>query len=143
MSTTKKAAVHMGQNYNDNLEVYRNTSFEELEMHSILHRSWLHHQVEILNVKTIEWTSPSWTRTTLFHQVIKWTKVRVYSDSVLCLGIFMSMFSDIEWTRRRNSEKCISNSDQVKNCAKRFSQGHWRFLGPGGRKKWNASFSTC
>ena len=48
----------------------------------------LHHHVEILNVKTSESTSPSWTRSTLSHdQVIKWTKarVRVYSDSALCL----------------------------------------------------------
>ena len=36
--------------------------------------------------------------------------------------IFISMFNDIDWTRRRNSEKCISNSEQVKNCANRFSR---------------------
>ena len=46
----------------------------------------LNHQAEILNVTTIDWTSPSWTRSALTHdQVITWTKakVRVYSDSVL------------------------------------------------------------
>ena len=37
---------------------------------------------------------------------------------------------------RRNSEKCISNSHQVKNYAKRFSRGHWSFLGPGDEQKW-------
>ena len=31
MSTTKKASVHLGPNYNENLEVYRNTNFEELK----------------------------------------------------------------------------------------------------------------
>ena len=38
---------------------------------------------------TIKNASPSWTRSTLAHdQVIQWTKakVRVYADSVLCLG---------------------------------------------------------
>ena len=45
--------------------------------------------------------------------------------------IFMSMFIDIDWTKRGNSGQCISNSEQVKNYAKRFSQGHWTFLGPG------------
>ena len=39
-------------------------------------------------------------------------------------------------TRRGNSEQCISNSEIVKNCAKRFSQGHWAFFGPGSEKKW-------
>ena len=44
---------------------------------------------EILNVKTIESASSSWTRSVLSHdQVIQWTeeKVRVYSDSVPWLG---------------------------------------------------------
>ena len=48
----------------------------------------------------------------------------------------MSMFNDIDWTRRGNSEQCISNSEQVKNYAKKFTQGHWTFLGLGGEKKW-------
>ena len=42
-----------------------------------------------LNVNTIDSTSLSWTRSTLSHdQVTQWTKakVRIYSDSVLCLG---------------------------------------------------------
>ena len=45
--------------------------------------------------------------------------------------IFMSMFNDIEWTKKGNPEQCISNFEQVKNFAKRFSQRHWTFLGPG------------
>ena len=38
--------------------------------------------------------------------------------------IFMSMFNDIEWTKRGISEQCISNSEKVKKYAKRFSRGH-------------------
>ena len=49
---------------------------------------------------------------------------------------FMSMFNDIDWTRKRNDGICISNSDKVKEYAKRFSQGHWTFFGPGDEKKW-------
>ena len=45
--------------------------------------------------------------------------------------IFMSMFNDSEWTKKGNSEQCISNSEHVKNYAKRFSQGHRTFFGPG------------
>ena len=50
--------------------------------------------------------------------------------------IFMSMFTDIDWTRKGYGEKCISNSEEVMNYAKRFSQGHWTLLGPGDEKKW-------
>ena len=172
----------------------------------------LEHSEEILNVHTIESTSPSWTRSTLSHdQVIQWTKakVRVYSDSVLYLvkmydnrvaikrlegssgrihnvrflqkirGIdgepielewsilpgfsslqilqkiqndlrernikpeeftdrimFMSIFNDIDWTSKGNDGICISFSEKVKEYAKRFSQGHWTFVGPGYEKKW-------
>ena len=50
--------------------------------------------------------------------------------------MFMSMFNDIDWTRRGNSEQCISNSEQVKIYAKKFTQGHRTFLGPGSEKNW-------
>ena len=36
--------------------------------------------------------------------------------------IFMSMFNDIDWTRKRNEEICLSNA-------------HWTFLGLGNEKK--------
>ena len=90
MSTTMNAAVHLGPNYADILEVYRNTNFEEFD---VTQKLILNHQTEILNVNTSESRSPSWTRSTLSHdqthdQVITWmnAKVHVYSDSVLCLG---------------------------------------------------------
>ena len=77
-----------GTNYNDKLDVHMNTNFEGFQ--NLLHitqKLVFHHQVVILNVKTIEWTSLSRTRSTLSHdQVTKWTKARarVYSDSVSC-----------------------------------------------------------
>ena len=46
----------------------------------------------------------------------------------------MSVFNDIDWTTRGYSERWISNSEQVKNCAKKLSQGHWTFLGLGSEK---------
>ena len=179
------------------LEAYKNTNFEELQHLFDITQKLEHKQGEILDVKTIEWTSPSWTKSTLsHHQVMKWTKerARVYSDAVLCLGkmtdpadanrrwegqveelrqtdsyrelfgfdgepiefewnvfpgltsledlrkmqkdlqeqniepdnfedriIFMSMFNDTDWTRRENSEQCFSNSEHVKNYAKKFT----------------------
>ena len=53
--------------------------------------------------------------------------------------IFMTMFNIIEWTQKRNEENCISNSEKVKMYVKRFSQGHWTFLGPGDERKWYGS----
>ena len=50
--------------------------------------------------------------------------------------IFMSMFNDIDWTRKGNDGISISNSEKVQEYAKIFSQGHWTFLGPGDEKTW-------
>ena len=74
-----KAAIHLGPDDTENFEVYK---------FSIAQKLILDHSEEILNVKPIEGTAPSWTRSTLSHdQETKWTKskVHVYSDSVLCL----------------------------------------------------------
>ena len=49
--------------------------------------------------------------------------------------IFMSMFNDIDWTRKGHDGICISNSERVKEYEKRFSRGHWTFLGPGHEKE--------
>ena len=90
MSSSMKAAIHLGPNYSENLEVYKNTNFEEIQsLFKITQKLFLEHSEVIVNVNTIESPSPSWTRSTLSHdQVIQRTKakVRVYSDSVLCLG---------------------------------------------------------
>ena len=49
--------------------------------------------------------------------------------------IFMSMFNDIDWTRKGNEGICIANSEKVKKYAKRFSPGHCTFLVPADEKK--------
>ena len=73
MSTTMKAAVRLGPSYTENLEVCRNTNFEELQnLFDITERLILEHQAEILNVSPIDWTAFSWARSTLSHdQVIR------------------------------------------------------------------------
>ena len=75
-----EASVHLGPNYNEHLEVYWNTNFEELKnLIDITQRLILEHEAEILNVSPIGWTASSWTRSTLLHdQVIKWTKAKVH-----------------------------------------------------------------
>ena len=50
--------------------------------------------------------------------------------------IFMSMYNDIVWRERGNTEKCIVNSVSVVTYARRFTRRHWSFPGPGSDKKW-------
>ena len=55
--------------------------------------------------------------------------------------IFMSISNDIDWTKE-NSKVCLSNSEKVKNYAKRFQRGHWSFFGPRDEEKWFGTH-TC
>ena len=45
--------------------------------------------------------------------------------------IFTSMFNDIVWDAKGNKEQCEYNSQAVAEHARKFSRGHWSFLGPG------------
>ena len=49
--------------------------------------------------------------------------------------IFMSMYNNIDWTRRGNKQNCIANALRVTEYARRFPQGRWSFLVPGSKKK--------
>ena len=56
-----------------------------------------------MNVKTLHYQSPSWTRSTLFNEnLIKWAKAKVcvYADSVLCVGKIEQNpgAADAKWT---------------------------------------------
>ena len=204
MATAMKAAVHLGPNHTENMEVCKNANFEGIQnLFNVPQRLMMDHPAETLNVSTVGCTSLSWQRSTLRHdQIITWTeaKVHVYGRFRLMFGkdlrtfgserqqsnsyaelfgidgepiefewtnfqgrtslemllnaqadlqsrgfepeeyrdriIFVSTFNDIAWTKKGNSEKCNSNSNQIKNYAQRFSQGHWTCLGPGDEKKW-------
>ena len=112
MSSSMKAAIHLGPNYLANLEVYKNTNFEEIQcLFNITQKLILEHSEEILNVYTIESASPSWTRSTLAHdQMIQWTKakVRQVEDSkcqLLTKNYRESMENPIEfdWNSTRTS----------------------------------------
>ena len=97
-----KAAIHLGSNYLAILEVYKNTNFKEIQsLFNIKQKLILEHSELILNVNTIDSASPSWTRPVLSHdQVIQWkkSKVRVCTDSVLCLGkMYENRDANIRW----------------------------------------------
>ena len=73
-----------------NSEIYKNTKFEDIEsVFNITQKLVMEHSEEILNVKCMEYSTPSWARSVLANdQTIKWAKpkVLVYADCVLCLG---------------------------------------------------------
>ena len=50
--------------------------------------------------------------------------------------IFTSMYNDIEWREKGNTERCEYNSQTVANYARKCPRGRWSFLGPGSEKKW-------
>ena len=56
---------------------------------NITHKLIKEHSEEILNVRGLEYSSPSWTRSTLVNdQAIKWAKAKacVHADSAPCVG---------------------------------------------------------
>ena len=60
MSSSMKAAIHLGPNYTENLEVYKNSNFEEIQnLFNITQKLVLEHSEGILNVNTIEGASPN------------------------------------------------------------------------------------
>ena len=50
--------------------------------------------------------------------------------------IFLSMYNDTDWGKRRNKENCFANALRVTEYVRRFTRGQWSFLGPGSEKKW-------
>ena len=112
MSTTMNAAVHLEPNFIEHFGVYRNTNFQELQnLWNISQKLILDDQAEILDVTPIDWTAPSWARSTTSHeQVITWTKARVgvYSNSVLCVEQ-MSTYSDFVLCVRKMSDHSEAN----------------------------------
>ena len=53
----------------------------------------------------------------------------------------MSMYNDIAWRERGNTEKCIINSVTVANHARRLLLKRSSFMRPGSEKKWYGTYS--
>ena len=53
------------------------------------------------------------------------TKPENFGDRI----ILMSMFNDTDWNKKNNEGECISKSEEIRDYAERFSQGHWTVLG--------------
>ena len=87
MSATVKAAVHLGQDHQENLRTTKNTDFEKvIQLFDNSQKLILNQLEEIFGISTIEWSTIPWMRTTLPHdRANKFlnAKVHVNSDSVL------------------------------------------------------------
>ena len=84
-----KAAIHLGEDCNDNLVTYMNTNIEALKtLFDITQKLILTQKHEIKHVSTIEWQVAPWMRSTVLHDRVTTSKAKehVYSDSVLCLA---------------------------------------------------------
>ena len=61
-----KAAIHLRPNYLRNSEINKNAKFEEIEsLFNITEKLVMEHSEEILTVKCLEYSSPSWARSAL------------------------------------------------------------------------------
>ena len=89
MASSTQAALHMDPNYAKNLEIFKNSEFENIESLFNVTNMMIGGNSEIKNFFPTDSANPSWERSTLpTDQSIEWTKARenVYSDSVLGLG---------------------------------------------------------
>ena len=88
------------------------------------------------NQSSFEWNIfPGHTILGLFREIrMKIGENRIRPEEFRDRIIFMSMYTDVDWTKDGNLNMCISNSIEVKAYAKRFPKGHWSFPGPGTEK---------
>ena len=84
-----QAALYMDPSYEQNLELFKNSEFENIKGLFGITRMMIEGNSEIENVFLADVASSLWQNLYCSKkQAIKWTKARVYvnSDSVLCLG---------------------------------------------------------
>ena len=87
--SSMQAAMHMYPSYENNLEIFKNSEFENIKGLFSITRMIIEENSEIKNVFSADIASSLWEKSGLLHdQAMKWRKARVhvYSDSVLCLG---------------------------------------------------------
>ena len=89
MTSSMKAAIHLGPNFNWKSEICKNTSRILRVCSTSLKRLLREHSEEILNVKCLEYSSLSWARSVLANEKSirrEKAKVRDNADSVLYVG---------------------------------------------------------
>ena len=58
-------------------------------------------------------------------------EIKVHKRDLKDLIVFMSVYSDIDWTQKDNRDICRPISSCVSACAKDFPTGSWTFVHPG------------
>ena len=107
MDAISDSALHMDPSNENNLEVFKNSEFENIKGLFSITRMMIEGNSEIKNVFSADVASSLWEKSVLLNdQAIKWTKARVfvYSDSVLCLG---KMFGPENAIKRWNDQVSI------------------------------------
>ena len=84
MTSSMKAAIHLGPNYESNSEIYKNTKFEDIEsVFNITQKLVKENSEEILNVKCLEYSSLSWARSVLANdRLINWRRQKYVSTLI-------------------------------------------------------------
>ena len=89
MASSMQAALHMDPSYEKNLELFKNSEFENIKCLFGITKMMIEGNSEIKNVFPADVASSLLEKPVLLEeQATRWTKARVYvySDSVLCLG---------------------------------------------------------
>ena len=82
----------------------------------------------------LHWRSSRRSKKTCKIETLSLKILKIESSSYQC--------SRTSIGQRETSERCMSNSERVKNYAERFSRRHWTFLGQGDEKKWYGTQAT-
>ena len=101
MASSMKAAIHLGQDFLKNSEIYKNTRFENIEnVSNIIQKLIKEHFEEILNVRSLDFSSPSWTRPTLINdKAIKCAKAKALVSTQIPLYVLVG------WIKYREPQK--------------------------------------
>ena len=86
-NSSMKAAIHLSLEHIEYLEMSKNSEFDDIEGFFYVTKNLIADNEEIRNIAFLDWSSPSWTRSTLLNdRATQLTKAKVYvcTDSALC-----------------------------------------------------------
>ena len=86
-NSSMKAAIHLSLEHIEYLEMSKNSEFDDIEGFFHVTKNLIADNEEIRNKTFLDWSSPSWTRSTLLNDratQLTMAKVYVCTDSALC-----------------------------------------------------------
>ena len=110
MIVTQQAAVHLGNDYLENLHSIKNQPQRTVKQLIAVTSKLVREQTEIQGISLIDWQDNSWNRTTLLTDravQLSTAKAYVISDSVLCIGRISEKPSSA-W--KEKTDWCVSSS---------------------------------